>query len=65
MNNQSPNSVQKHHSFFWNTNLSNKRMKQISDWIGSLAKEEQDMLYELLTDAREDTEFDMSDHDKD
>ncbi len=49
---QVPMTVQKHRSFWWDTKLSAERMRAISDWVGSLSKEDRDKLDDLLEDYR-------------
>ena len=41
-------------SFFWDTWLTEKRMEQISDWLGTLTPEQKDMLKDILCDYRSD-----------
>lgn len=50
--------VQKHHSFFWNSELTPERMKEISDWIGSLSKEDRRKLRDVLKDAIDECRYD-------
>jgi hypothetical protein len=52
-----PVSVQQHHSFFWNTKLTAERMREISDWIGTLSKEDRNKLDDLEDDVREDDQY--------
>ena len=47
--------VQKNHSFFWDTDLSPERMKEISDWIGNLSPEDRQKLRDLLRDQERET----------
>jgi hypothetical protein len=47
-------SVQPNHSFFWDTKLSLERMKEISDWIGSLSKEDKSKLDDLIADVKDE-----------
>lgn len=49
--------VRPNHSFFWNTDLTLERMQEISDWIGTLSKEDRKKLDDLLTDVREDVQW--------
>ncbi|RJQ25754.1 hypothetical protein C4577_05150 [Candidatus Parcubacteria bacterium] len=50
--------VYKNYSFFWNTNLSNGRMKEIDKWIGTLTPERKDMIRDLLKDERDEAFYD-------
>lgn len=45
------------HSFFLQTKLTQDRMRQISDWIGSLDTEHRKLLDDLLKDEREQEEY--------
>lgn len=49
----SPN-IQRHHHFFWNSSLSQKRMEEISNWVGTLTESQRDMLEDIVEDARVD-----------
>ncbi len=37
-------------SFFWDSSLTEERMRQISEWMGTLSKEQQDLLDDLVDD---------------
>jgi hypothetical protein len=49
--------VQRHWTFFWDTELSEKRMIEISEWIGSLSLEDRGKLTDLMKDHTEDINF--------
>jgi hypothetical protein len=53
-------SVKEFHTFFWHTKLSDKRMQKISDWIGSLTLEEKRYLDDLLSDYRDELEWECN-----
>lgn len=50
--------VQPNHHFFWDSKLCSKRMKEISDWIGTFTPEQKDMLEDLLRDTRDEASWD-------
>ena len=50
-------SVTKNHSFFWDTKLTEERMWEISDWLGSLTPEQRKLLDDMLADMREEAEW--------
>ena len=45
------------HAFFWKSSLTQERMRQIDQWIGSLTKEQRKMLDDLLSDTRDDARW--------
>ena len=51
--------VQKHHTFFFDTKLSANRMQEISDWIGELSLNDRKKLEELIEDVKEYKELDF------
>ena len=51
--NDLPITIQKNHSFFWDTKLSKERMELISKWIGKLSKDELGLLKDLISDVEE------------
>lgn len=53
-------SVKEFHTFFWHTKLSDERMQEISDWIGSLTLEEKCRLDDLLSDYRDELEWECN-----
>lgn len=55
--------VHRWHSFFWNTDLSDERMKEINAFIGGLTQEQRAMIQDLLDDVREGCEWEESGRD--
>ena len=53
-------SIKEFHTFFWHTKLSDERMQEISDWIGSLTLEEKYYLDDLLSDYRDELEWECN-----
>ena len=56
--------VLKHHTFYWNTSLSQERMDEIDALLESLTPEQRRMIDDLLSDHREEVEFDFDDLDE-
>lgn len=52
--------VYPNHSFFWDTSLSNARMREINDWLGTLSPDQKKMIEDLLRDEREDGSWSAS-----
>lgn len=55
--------VRQFHSFFWDTELTLERMEEISEWIGSLSKEDKSKLDNLLFDVRVAAQWDASSYE--
>ncbi len=54
--------VRRNHSFFFNSKLTFERMCEISEWIGTLTKDQRKMLDDLLSDERSSAKFDANDY---
>jgi hypothetical protein len=61
MTHDNKNTVLKHHTFYWNTSLSQERMDEIDALLDSLTHEQRRMIDDLLLDHREEVEFDCAD----
>lgn len=53
-------SIHKYHCFFWDTKLSDERMKEINNWIGTFTPEQRKMFDDLLWDYRDEIEWNCS-----
>jgi len=42
------------HAFFWRTDLSEKEMRTINDWIAGMEQNDRELLNKLLRDVRDD-----------
>lgn len=52
--------VRKNYTFFYKTGLSFERMCDISEWIGSLSKEQRAMLDDILHDKAKECQWDYA-----
>jgi ABC-type phosphate/phosphonate transport system substrate-binding protein len=47
-------------SFFWNTRLSEDRMQEISDFLGTLSKQDKNKIEDLIQDSKEEADYDCN-----
>lgn len=45
------------HSFYWQTDLTVQRMREISDWVLSLPSDQKELLQDLVSDMKQRTQI--------